>query len=150
MQDVLIRPPREDEFDQVHALVHELAIFEKAPEHHITTPEQYLEDYRKGWFEVEVALVDEQIVGMIFFFQYYSTWKGRTLYLEDFVVRSAWRSKGIGQLLFNRFLEIARQRKCTQAKWQVLDWNEQAIRFYEREGALIEKGWWNGKMVLDQ
>lgn len=150
MQNVRIRTPHDNEFEQVHALVHELAIFEKAPEHHITTPEQYLEDYRNGWFEVEVALVEEEIVGMIFYYQTYSTWKGRMLYLEDFVVRSAWRGKGIGHQLFERFLQIARERNCVLAKWQVLDWNEKAIRFYEREGASIEKGWWNGKMMLDQ
>lgn len=150
MKKISIRPPKESEFGYIHSLVRELAIFEKAPELHTVTPAEYLEDYRKGWFEVEMAVQDNEIIGMIFFYQAYSTWRGRMLYLEDFIVTDKCRSQGVGKQLFRRFLEIARDRNCALAKWQVLDWNKRAISFYEREGAIIEKEWWSGKVILDQ
>jgi GNAT superfamily N-acetyltransferase len=70
------------------------------------------------------------------------------LYLEDFVVEEDYRSFGVGQLLFENVLEQGRKKACKLVKWQVLDWNKDAIRFYERNKATIEKGWWNGKIFL--
>ncbi len=78
----------------------------------------------------------------------FSTWKGKMLYLEDFVVKEAFRKKGVGQVLWNKYIDIAKEKDCALVKWQVLDWNEPAVKFYEKNGATIEKEWWNGKIIF--
>jgi GNAT superfamily N-acetyltransferase len=70
------------------------------------------------------------------------------LYLEDFVVQAAYRRSGIGEVLFDAFLDKARAKGCRLVKWQVLDWNEPAINFYKKKAATIEQEWWNGKIFL--
>ena len=85
---------------------------------------------------------------MAFFYAAYSTWKGKMLYLEDFLITEEYRRQGIGQLLFDAFIEEGKKRGVFLLKWQVLDWNEPALKFYEKNKALIEKNWWNGKLVL--
>ena len=80
----------------------------------------------------------------------YSTWKGRMFYLEDFVVLEAYRRLGLGQMLFDAFLQEAKDQQCRLVKWQVLDWNEPALRFYRKNNAVIEKEWWNGKIFLTE
>ncbi len=143
-----IRPATEADIPAIHALVYELAVYEKEPEAVFTTPEEYLEDFRKGLFECKVAEVEGQVVGMTLFFMAYSSWKGKMLYLDDFVVNEAYRGFGVGQKLYDDFIQEGRQRGCRLVKWQVLDWNEPAIRFYKRNEAIIETGWWNVKKFL--
>lgn len=134
----------------VHSLVRELAIYEKAPENHTATVADYERDLAAGWFAGQVAVDDasQEVLGMIFFYESYSTWRGRMLYLEDFVVRESERGRGIGAVLFEAFLEEARQRQCVLAKWQVLDWNEPAINFYKKYDALLDGEWLNGRIFL--
>ena len=144
-----IRPATPADLPQVHALVGELAEYERARDEFVATLEDYERDFAAGVFEVIVAEEEGTIAGMTLFYLTYSTWKGRMLYLEDFVVREAYRRSGIGQQLFDAFLGRARELDCRLVKWQVLDWNEPALRFYERNDAIIEKEWWNGKLFLD-
>lgn len=132
----------------IHDLVRELAVYEKAEEEFIASLDEYERDFQDNIFRCQVAEVDGQVVGMVLYYMTYSTWKGRMLYLEDFVVQEAFRQKGIGQQLFDAFLEDARREGCRLVKWQVLDWNEPAIRFYEKNKAIIEKEWWNGKFFF--
>ncbi len=151
-KNITIRPATEADMPAIHALVHELAVYERAPEAHTATIEDYLQDFHAGIFEAHVAIdvAENAIVGMIFYYMTYSTWKGKMLYLEDFVVTESYRQYGVGQQLFETFLEVARQKKCVLVKWQVLDWNEPAVKFYEKNKALIEKEWWNGKIFLNE
>lgn len=144
-----IRPATEADIPAIHALVYELAVYEKEPEAVVTTPEEYLADFRAGLFSALVAEVDGQIAGMMLYFMAYSTWKGKMLYLDDFVVNEAYRRYGIGQKLYDAFLAEAQRRGCRIAKWQVLDWNEPAINFYRKNEAIIETGWWNVKVFLE-
>ena len=156
-----IRPAVEADMTAIHALVHELAVYERAPEAHTASVEDYVRDFQAGIFEAHVVEDTEgghnpdvhegkgTIVGMIFYYMAYSTWKGRMLYLEDFVVTEKYRQYGIGQMLFETFLEIARQKECRLVKWQVLDWNEPAIKFYRKNDAIIEADWYNGKIFLN-
>jgi GNAT superfamily N-acetyltransferase len=145
-----LRPGTAADMHAVHALVHELAIFEKAPEAHTATIEDYLTDFQANIFQIIVAeLEDGTIAGMVFFHYAYSTWRGRMMYLEDFVVSEKYRSLGIGEVLFKSFLQTAQANDCKLVKWQVLDWNVGAIKFYERHGAMIEKEWYNGKIIFD-
>ncbi len=136
------------DMEAVHQLVNELAIYEKEPEAFVAPLSAYQEDFKNGIFEVQVAETNGKIIGMVFYYMAYSTWKGRMLYLEDFVVAQDWRGKGVGQMLFDRFLQTAHEKKCAMVKWQVLDWNEPAINFYEKNGATVEKGWYNVKIIF--
>ena len=147
---IIIRKATIEDIKAVHALVYELAVYEKAPEAHTATIEDYLNDFRSSIFESHVAVdaESEKVVGMILYYMAYSTWKGRMLYLEDFVVTESYRQFGVGQILFDTYLEVAREKKCRLVKWQVLDWNEPAIKFYKKNNAIIEDDWYNGKIFL--
>ncbi len=145
--NIIIRPATEADLPAIHALVYELAVYEKEPEAVETTPAEYLEDFRNGLFEATVAEVDGQVAGMTLYYMAYSTWRGKMLYLDDFVINEAYRRHGIGQLLFDAFVEEGRQRGCRLVKWQVLDWNEPALHFYRKNNAIIETNWWNGKIL---
>ena len=147
-ENIRIRPATEADIPSIHALVCELAAYENEPEAVFTTPAEYLEDFRKGLFESQVAEMDGQVVGMILYFMTYSSWKGKMLYLDDFVVNEPYRRYGVGQMLFDAFVEEGRRRGCRRVKWQVLDWNEPALRFYKKNEAIIETNWWNGKIFL--
>jgi GNAT superfamily N-acetyltransferase len=143
-----IRPAQLSDVPSMHALMYELVVYENAPEAVATTVEEYEIDFSNGLFEGFVAEADGQIVGMTLYFMAYSSWKGKMLYLDDFVVTEDFRRFGIGQMLYDTFLAEAQKRGCRLAKWQVLDWNDPAIRFYEKNNAEIEKGWWNVKKII--
>lgn len=148
MQQPIIRPGTKIDLPGAHRLVGELAEYERAPEAFVATLEDYERDFAAGIFEFIVAEVEGEIVGMVLYYMAYSTWKGRMLYLEDFVVSDTHRRGGIGQRLFDAFLARARELDCRLVKWQVLDWNEPALEFYRRNKAIIETDWWNGKLFL--
>ncbi len=144
-----LRPGTAADLPAIHALVGELAAYENAADQFTATLADYERDYEAGIFQTIVAQQEERVVGMALYFITYSTWKGRMLWLEDFVVSQAYRRQGIGQLLFDAFLARAREMECRMVKWQVLDWNEPAINFYRANKATIETEWWNGKIFLN-
>jgi|SRR5690606_25161532 len=148
MPKLAIRSANETDFEVIHQFIHSLAVYEKEPHAHITSAEQYIIDYKDKWFDVDLAELENEVVGMLFYYNAYSTWKGRTLYLEDFIVKESFRNQGIGQKLFSHLIEVARNRKCNLIRWQVLDWNQPAIDFYRKNKAEIESGWLNGKILL--
>ena len=133
---------------EIMALVKELAIFEKAEEEMIATTEMYNQAIKENLFDLFVATVDGKIAGMMLYYYGFSTWKGKMLYLEDFVVSADQRSGGIGQKLFDQLLLEAKDNGCTMIKWQVIDWNKDAIRFYERQSAKVETEWYNCKIIF--
>lgn len=148
--EITIRKASAADIPAMHRLVRELAIYEKAEDQFVATVEEYERDFDANVYQGIVAEAEGEVVGMALYYLAYSTWKGKMLYLEDFVVFEAYRRYGIGQLLFDAFLEAARAEGCRLVKWQVLDWNEPALRFYEKNEAIIEKEWWNGKIFLTQ
>ena len=99
-------------------------------------------------FEFFVAEVENKVVGLSLYYYRYSTWKGRCLYLEDLIVTENMRGLGIGKLLFDRTVQHGKDQKCSRMNWQVLDWNTDAIRFYERYHADFDGGWLNGSIEL--
>jgi GNAT superfamily N-acetyltransferase len=145
---ISIRKATPADIPAIHRLVRELAIYEKAEDQFVATLAQYKRDFAQGVYQALVATAEGKVVGMALYYLAYSTWKGRMLYLEDFVVFEEYRRYGIGQLLFDAFVAEARQEGCRLVKWQVLDWNEPALKFYEKNRAIIEKEWWNGKIFL--
>lgn len=96
-----------------------------------------------------VVEIDEKIIGFALYYTSYSTWKGKCLYLEDLYVQPEYRRTGVGSLLFDKLVEICKQNKYARMDWQVLNWNELAINFYEKKGATIDKGWFNGRMFFE-
>lgn len=148
MAEIDIRPANAADLPAIHGLVRELAIYEKEEATFTASLADYQRDFADGVFECLVAEQEGAIVGMCLYFLTYSTWKGRMLWLEDFVVREASRGYGIGQQLFDALQVRAREMECRLMKWQVLDWNTPAINFYEKNNAIIERNWWNGKLLL--
>lgn len=133
-------------------LVKELAEFEKAL-HEVSITIDELEEDGFGqhpyyWFIV--AEKEGEVIGLSFYFIRYSTWKGRFLFLEDFVVKKEFRGQGIGALLFEETIRIAKNLEVKGMVWQVLDWNNGAIRFYEKYNSSIESEWLNGKLTHNQ
>ena len=132
----------------VFSLVRELAVYEKAPNEVTTNLEEYIRLYRDGLFDFYVAEKDDVVVGIALYYFTFSTWKGKMLYLEDFVVRQSERGQGIGRALFDAIITEAKNTECALMKWEVLDWNESAIRFYEKYDSTFDKEWWNGKLYF--
>jgi GNAT superfamily N-acetyltransferase len=132
----------------IYDLVIELAIYENEPEAVTATLKDYEKNFKAQVFQSIVAELDGKIIGACIYYITWSTWKGRMVYLEDFIVTKVYRKKGFGQLLFDQFLAEAKKMNAIMVKWQVLDWNEPAIRFYEKNKATIEKEWWNGKIIF--
>ena len=144
----MIRKLEAKDLKEVLRLVKELAAFEKEPEAVVAQLDEYEQLFHKGLFDGFVAVQDEKVVGMAVYYPIFSTWKGKMLYLEDFYVESDYRNGGFGQQLFNAFIEEAKAQGCRRVKWQVLDWNTDAIRFYERNNAFIDTSWCNGTIDL--
>jgi GNAT superfamily N-acetyltransferase len=133
-------------------LVHELALFEKAPEEVTVTLEEFVDAGfgEKPVWKTFVAEVDGVIVGFALYYIRYSTWKGCRMYLEDLIVTESWRGKGVGKLLFDRLIIEAREMGFNGMTWQVLDWNEPAIKFYKKYEASLDGAWINGSLSKEQ
>ena len=142
-----LRKASKEDLQAVLDLVKELALYEKAPQEVTVTLEEYEKDFENKVFDIILAEQENEIVGIAFYYMAYSTWKGKMLYLEDFVVKEELRGHGIGKLLFKAFLQEAEKLNASLAKWQVLDWNEPAINFYKKYNSTIEKEWYNGKIL---
>jgi GNAT superfamily N-acetyltransferase len=147
----LVRQATPEDIPAVHALIVELAIYERAGNEVETTVAQLIEDGfgPEGIFELFVAESEGAIVGMALWYTKYSTWKGKCGFLEDLVVRDEFRDKGIGRALFEAVAAECAQRNFGRMEWQVLDWNEPAIGFYKKLGAELDPEWLNGKFTRD-
>ena len=144
-----VREAIRSDMPQVLELIKELAIFEKEPDA-VEVTVQDLE--REGFGEnplfhcfaadasPDLGMASE-IVGAALVYYRFSTWKGRTLHLEDLIVKESERGKGIGEALYKKVMHFAFDRGLKRVAWDVLDWNTGAIRFYERSGATIVKDW---------
>jgi GNAT superfamily N-acetyltransferase len=144
-----IRKAERSDVAAIFALIQELALYEKAPEQVTNTADQLAIDlFEKYRCEAIVAEKENQVVGFALYYTSYSTWKGACLYLEDFYVIESERQHGIGQLLFDSVLETAKDRKVQRMDWQVLTWNEPAIRFYEKQNAILDPEWLNGRLFF--
>ena len=133
----------------IMGLIRELALYERAPEQVVNTEE----DLAKHLFEEKicdaiVAVSEGIIVGFALFFTNYSTWKGKCLYLEDLYVLPEYRKEGVGSQLFDEVVRIAIERGVKRMDWQVLEWNEPALAFYRKKGAVLDPEWINGRLFF--
>jgi GNAT superfamily N-acetyltransferase len=146
-----IRPATQADMNDVFRLINALALYEKAPDAVINTEAQLIEDGfgSNKVFDCLVATFDASVIGFALYFTGYSTWKGKTLYLEDFLVDEKYRGLGYGQLLFESVVNEAKLRKVKRMDWQVLDWNTPAIDFYKKNDAVLDPEWINGRLFFE-
>jgi GNAT superfamily N-acetyltransferase len=118
-------------------MIRELAEFEKSLHKLTNTEAELLEDGfgLEPKFRALVADWEGEPAGYALFFDCYSTWRGRQIFLEDLFVRSVFRGKGIATALMARVAKVARAEKCRAVRWEVLDWNKPAINLYASLGA---------------
>lgn len=150
--NVLVRKGKKEDLPIVIELIRELAAFERMPgEVEVTLDE--MEKWGFGEekvFDFFVLEKDSKIVAMALYYFKYSTWKGKCLFLEDIIVTESERKKGFGKLLFNAVVKVAQEEKVKRMEWQVLEWNEAAIRFYKRYMSYFDEEWINCKLTFKQ
>ena len=141
---VVVRKATKEDMPDVLELIKELAVFEKHPNAvQIDLDTLVVEGFGKHpLFTCFVSLIEEQIVGMALCYFRFSTWKGRTVHLEDLIVKESKRGQGVGMALYERVMEHAASFDVKRVEWVVLGWNTQAIKFYEKTGATILKDWY--------
>jgi GNAT superfamily N-acetyltransferase len=147
--EITIRKAIQQDCHRMMELVKELAIYEKAPDE-ITVKFDHFVESGFGENPVWWALVAEttsptglkEVQGFALYYIRYSTWKGQRMYLEDLLVTEKYRRQGIGKLLFNELFKEAKIKNYNGIAWQVLDWNETAINFYKKLGAVKFDGEW--------
>jgi len=147
-----IRIGKKEDLPRVLELIKELAAFERAP-HEVTNTLALMEHDGFGANPIYGFFVAENengIVGLSLYYWRYSTWKGKRLYLEDIIVTEKERGSGIGKLLFDRTMQHALDAHCTGMMWQVLDWNEPAIKFYKKYGSKLDGEWVNCSLEKNQ
>lgn len=148
----LIRKGKKEDCRAIRELILELAIYEKA-EHEMSLSVEELEADGFGEdpiYNVIIAEQEQDIIGMALYYEKYSTWKGRSIYLEDLIVTESKRGIGAGKALFEEVMREARDRNCGRMEWQVLDWNQPSINFYKSYGAELDSEWINGKFRREQ
>jgi len=149
---IKVRKGVKEDLSSVLDLIKELADYENSLEE-VTITLEDLENDGFGthpWYWFLVAENNEKIIGLSFYFIRYSTWKGKCLFLEDFVIKEEYRKQGIGSLLFEETINICKKQNLNGMIWQVLDWNTPAIEFYKKYNADISKEWLNGKLSKSQ
>ena len=145
IQTTIIRRAVREDCPRLMELIHELAVFERAPDE-VTVSLQHFEESGFGahpvWWAF-VAEIDGVVEAFALYYIRYSTWKGQRMYLEDILVTKEMRGKGLGSLLFEKLIEEAREKKLNGIVFQVLEWNESAIRFYKKYDAEFDNEWVN-------
>jgi GNAT superfamily N-acetyltransferase len=143
--EIVIRRAEKKDCARIMELIHELAIFEKAPQE-VTVTLTHFEDSGFGpnpvWWAF-VAEVEGKVQAFALYYIRYSTWKGQRMYLEDILVTEEMRGKKLGQLLFDQLIIEAKEKNLYGICWQVLDWNEPAISFYKKYNAHFDGEWIN-------
>ena len=141
--EIILREGQKSDMPAVLMLIKELASFEKeANAVEITTEDLQRDGFGEHpLFRVFIAEKNGEIVGMALFYERYSTWKGRSIHLEDLIVKKAYRGEGVGKALYTKVLSYAHQKELKRVSWEVLDWNKVAVDFYVSTGAKILDGW---------
>ncbi|RKS26087.1 L-amino acid N-acyltransferase YncA [Flavobacterium endophyticum] len=140
---MIIRKGTENDMPTVLGLIKELAVFEKEPDAVVITKEDLVRDGfgTQPLFHTFVAELDNQIIGMALFYYRFSTWKGKTIHLEDLIVTEKMRGTGAGMALYSEIIKEGEKENVRRIEWNVLDWNTPAIKFYEKSGARVLSDW---------
>jgi diamine N-acetyltransferase len=136
--NIITRKAAEPDFEAILSLIKEFAIFQKTPEKvSITLDEMIANGNLFQCFVAETA--DKKIVGFASFFWAYYSWSGKAIYLDDLYVTNAFRKHGIGKMLLQQIIELAKNSACKKVRWQVSKWNSNAIEFYQKMSATIDE-----------
>ncbi len=138
-----VRKGKITDMPAVLSLIQELAVFEKEPDAVVVTVADLERDGfgENPLFQTFVAETNGEVIGMALYYYRYSTWKGKTIHLEDLIVREAHRGTGAGLALYTEIMKQGQKDGVRRIEWNVLDWNEPAIRFYEKSGAKVLEDW---------
>lgn len=140
---ISIREAKIEDMKAVLNLIKELAVFEKEPEAVEVTEEDLKRDGfgSSPKFHCFVAEVENKIEGIALVYKRYSTWKGSVLHLEDLIVSKSMRGHNLGTLLLDEVIKYGNQLGVKRISWEVIDWNQSAIEFYEKKGANVMRDW---------
>ena len=148
---MIIRKGTTTDVNEMLRLITELAIFEREPSAVVISTDDLKRDGfgENPLFYTFIAEIDNQIVGMALYYNRYSTWKGKTIHLEDLIVSESARGKGVGMALYKEIIKEGKAQNVRRIEWNVLDWNKPAIDFYEKSGAIVLKDWCNVQINSD-
>ena len=147
-----IRPAVKEDCAKMMELIKELAVYEKEPDAVTVSFDHFVESgfgEKPVWtaYVAETASLSEdtglEVIGFALCYVRYSTWKGQRLYLEDLIVTECMRGKGVGKLLMDKLIDVCREKNYSGMVWQVLEWNEPAIKFYKKYNAHLDGEWIN-------
>ena len=140
---MIIRKATKNDMSSVLELIQELATFEKEPDAVVVTVDDLVRDgfSENPLFQCFVAEVDGEIIGMALYYYRFSTWKGKTIHLEDLIVKENKRGTGAGFALYKEIIKQGKAENVRRIEWNVLDWNTPAIDFYEKSGAKVLGDW---------
>jgi GNAT superfamily N-acetyltransferase len=141
--DFIIRLGVKEDMESVLDLITELAVFEKEPDAVEVTVEDLVKDgfSENPQFKIFVAEQESNIIGIALFYERYSTWKGKTIHLEDLIVTKAKQKIGAGKALYTAVLKYAHENNYNRVAWEVIDWNTNALEFYKSTGATYLNDW---------
>ena len=140
---MIIRKATAEDMPSVLELIQELATFEKEPDAVVVTVDDLVRDGfgTHPLFYAFVAEVNQEIIGMALYYYRYSTWKGKTIHLEDLIVKEEKRGIGAGFTLYTEIMKQGKKDNVRRIEWNVLDWNTPAITFYNKSGAKLLDDW---------
>lgn len=140
---MIIRKGTSNDMPAVLDLIKELAIFEKEPDAVVVTVDDLVRDGfgENPLFHTFVAEVNAEIIGIALYYYRYSTWKGKTIHLEDLIVKENQRGTGAGFALYSEIIAQGKRDNVRRIEWNVLDWNTPAIEFYKKTGAKVLDDW---------
>ncbi len=140
---LLIRPATVTDAPLLLKFIRELAEYERQPNAVVIKEDTLIKDGFESQPKFRALIADwgGQAIGYALFFGFYSSWKGPGIFLEDLFVREAFRGRGIGRALLSEVARVARQEGSVGIRWEVLDWNESAIKFYKSFGAEFLDDW---------
>lgn len=141
--DFKVRLGQKEDMQAVFNLITELAVFEKEPDAvEITVTDLVRDGFSETpKFKVFVAEQEHNIIGIALFYERFSTWKGRTIHLEDLIVTKSKQKIGAGKALYTAVLKHAYDNNFNRVAWEVIDWNTNAINFYKSTGATYLNDW---------
>ncbi|MCZ2394859.1 MAG: GNAT family N-acetyltransferase [Chitinophagales bacterium] len=149
---VHIRIATKQDLPAVYQLIKELAIYENEPHEPTNSLKDFVADGsgEEPRYRVIIAEKEHEIIGIALYYLGYSTWKGNMVYLDDLIVKEAYRRNGIGELLFKALIAATCEHGANQLRWHVLNWNEPAIEFYKKINATFDNQWLTCKIEKDK